>query len=247
MIGVNTRIKCFGCNIEDVNMTVSLWQGRILMKRINFIIKRVVDVFASFCGLMLLLPIFLIIAVSIKITSRGSIFFFQERLGKNGKTFKIIKFRTMVVNAESFGDGLKVAGENDPRITRVGRFLRATSLDELPQLLNTLTGSMSLVGPRPPATYFPYDGYNNYPEWAKKRFEMRPGITGLAQVTVRNSVSWDERIKIDNQYIETFNVFFDLKILFLTLLRVLGRKDVYQGNQCMATKEKGTLKQEDIV
>ena len=133
----------------------------------------------------------------------------------------------MVVNAEHLGDGLKVKEGSDPRITKVGKFLRKTSLDELPQLFNTLCGSMSLVGPRPPATYHPYKGYENYPNWAKKRFEMRPGITGLAQATVRNSASWDERIRIDNQYIDEFNVLLDIKILFITMMRVIKSEDIY--------------------
>lgn len=133
----------------------------------------------------------------------------------------------MVVNAERLGDGLKVKSESDPRITKIGRILRATSMDELPQLFNVLAGSMSLVGPRPPVTYHPYNGYENYPAWAKKRFEMRPGITGLAQATVRNSVSWDDRIIVDNQYIDKFNVFMDVQILFMTVARLISKEDIY--------------------
>ena len=133
----------------------------------------------------------------------------------------------MVVNAENIGDGLKVQSDNDPRITKIGHFLRKTSIDELPQLFNVFISNMSLVGPRPPATYHPYNGYENYPEWAKKRFEMKPGITGLAQATVRNSVSWDERIKTDNEYIEKFNVLLDMKIIFMTVGRLFGKKDIY--------------------
>ena len=133
----------------------------------------------------------------------------------------------MVVNAEKIGDGLKVKSENDSRITKIGRFLRATSLDELPQLWNVFIGQMSLVGPRPPATYFPYDGYENYPDWTKKRFLMRPGMTGLAQVTVRNSVSWDERIIIDNKYIDSFNIWLDIKILFFTIFKVIKAENIY--------------------
>ena len=130
----------------------------------------------------------------------------------------------MIVNAEHIGDGLRVREDGDPRITKIGRFLRATSLDELPQLMNVVLGTMSLVGPRPPVTYHPYKGYENYPEWAKKRFNMRPGITGLTQATVRNSVSWDERIKVDNEYVDKFNILFDIKILFMTVIRVLKKK-----------------------
>ncbi|RGS81321.1 sugar transferase [Coprococcus sp. AF21-14LB] len=197
------------------------------MKKVNLFLKRVFDITASLIGVIILLPVFLIIAVLIKMSSKGPILFKQKRLGKAGKEFWIYKFRTMVVNAEYIGEGLRVSTEDDPRITKIGRFLRATSLDELPQLFNTLNGTMSLVGPRPPVTYHPYKGYTNYPEWAKERFEMRPGITGLAQVTVRNSVSWDERIKVDNQYIENFNIGMDIRILFKTVLKVLKREDIY--------------------
>lgn len=133
----------------------------------------------------------------------------------------------MIVNAEKIGDGLTVKNNNDSRITKIGKILRATSLDELPQLFNVIKGNMSLVGPRPPVTYFPYEGIQNYPEWAKKRFEMLPGVTGLAQVTVRNSVSWDERIKIDNEYIDTFNLLLDIQIIFKTILKIFKSEDIY--------------------
>lgn len=197
------------------------------MKELNLFIKRLIDFFGSLIGSIIISPILIIIALLIKLTSKGPVFFKQERLGKDGKTFKILKFRTMLVNAEKIGDGLSVKSENDNRITRIGRLLRATSLDELPQLFNVILGQMSLVGPRPPVTYFPYDGYNNYPEWAKKRFTMRPGVTGLTQVTVRNSVSWDERIKVDNEYIDSFNVWFDIKLLFRTLGRIFKSQNIY--------------------
>lgn len=201
------------------------------MRNINLFLKRCIDFLGSLIGLIILSPVFAIISVLIKLTSKGPVFFLQERLGKDGKVFKIIKFRTMVVNAEHMGDGLRVKEGTDPRITKIGRFLRKTSLDELPQLFNTLAGSMSLVGPRPPATYHPYNGYENYPIWAKKRFQMRPGVTGLAQATVRNSASWDERIRIDNEYIDKFNVLFDIKILFMTVACVLRSSDIYAPSQ----------------
>ena len=177
--------------------------------------------------MVILSPIFILVAIIIKLTSKGPVFFQQDRLGKDGKTFKILKFRTMVVNAEKIGDGLTVKSNNDNRITKVGKILRQTSLDEIPQFYNVIVGHMSLVGPRPPVTYFPYKGIENYPEWAKKRFTMRPGVTGLAQVTVRNSVSWDERIVLDNQYIDSFNVWFDIKIIFQTLFKLLNSENIY--------------------
>lgn len=164
--------------------------------------KTLIDFLLSLVGLIIISPLLLIISLLIKIDSRGPIFFKQKRLGRNGEVFQIYKFRTMVVNAENIGDGLSIKNEKDNRITKVGGFLRKTSLDELPQLINVLRAEMALIGPRPPVTYHPYKGYYNYPEWAQKRFEVRPGITGLAQVKVRNSATWDERIKYDNIYVE---------------------------------------------
>ena len=163
----------------------------------------------------------LLIAALVKISSRGPISFLQERLGKKGKVFKIIKFRTMVVNAEKIGPGIMISGKNDARITKLGRLLRATSMDELPQLVNVVKGDMALVGPRPPVTYHPYKGYENYPEWAKPRFQMRPGMTGLVQISIRTNASWDERMKIDLEYIEKFNILLDIKILLGTVKTVL--------------------------
>lgn len=199
------------------------------MKTFNLLLKRIMDLFGSFLGLTLLLPLFLIIAFSIKLTSKGPVFFTQERLGKDGKIFKIIKFRTMIVNAENIGDGIKVKSENDFRITKIGRFLRATSLDELPQLWNVFIGDMSLVGPRPPLPNHPYK-FDQYDVIQRKRFLMKPGMTGLSQVSVRNSVPWDERIKLDVEYIEKFNVWLDLKIMFKTLLKIFKRESIYLSN-----------------
>lgn len=197
------------------------------MRKINLAVKRAFDIAAGGTGLLLLSPVFLLIALAIKLTSRGPVFFKQERLGKDGVPFSILKFRTMVVNAEHIGDGLHVGSEDDPRITSVGRLLRRYSLDELPQLINCLNGTMSLVGPRPPVTYHPYDGYANYPGWAKKRFRMRPGITGLAQVKVRNSATWDERIVLDNKYVDRFSVFLDIRILYATVEQVFRSENIY--------------------
>lgn len=209
-------LKGYGCKL-----------GGKKMRTLNIFFKKTMDLLGSLIGLIILSPILLIIALAIKLTSKGPALFKQERLGNNGKVFKILKFRTMVVNAENIGDGLTVKSESDNRITRVGKILRKTSLDELPQLINVLIGQMSLVGPRPPVTYFPYDGYEEYPDWAKKRFTMRPGITGLSQVTVRNSVTWDERIVVDNQYIDKFNILLDIEILFKTVLRIFKSENIY--------------------
>lgn len=203
-----------------MNLTVTALNGR----RINLIIKRTIDIIGSGIGLIVISPILLIIALLVKLSSNGPVFFKQERLGLNGKIFEIIKFRTMVVNAENIGSGICINKKNDNRITKIGKFLRATSLDELPQLINVLLGDMSLVGPRPPVTYHPKKGYNGYSEIEKKRFKMRPGMTGLVQITTRSSASWDERMAIDNEYVDKFNIFLDIKILFGTIKTVVQGK-----------------------
>lgn len=186
------------------------------MRRAQLLCKYLFDLIASVFGLIIISPVFLAVSCAIVIDDPGPVFFKQKRIGKDGKIFEIIKFRTMVQNAEKIGDGLVVQTEDDPRITKVGRLLRKTSLDELPQLLNIIKGEMSLIGPRPPVTYHPYNGYEKYPEKAKLRFKMRPGITGLAQVEKRNSATWDERIEIDVKYVENFSLLLDIKIFFKT-------------------------------
>lgn len=140
-------------------------------------IKRFLDLVLSLMALIILMPLMVIIAIAIKLDSKGPVFFLQERLGKNGKVFKIIKFRTMIIGAEK--KGLRISSKNDSRITKVGNLLRNTSLDEIPQLINIIKGEMSLVGPRPPVTYFPYK-YDKYSNVQKKRFEVRPGITRIS-------------------------------------------------------------------
>ena len=191
------------------------------MRRLNLAIKRILDVGMTLIGMIIISPILFVIAILIKCSSKGPVLFKQERLGYQGKVFEILKFRTMVVNAEHMGTGVVINEKDDPRVTKIGRFLRSTSLDELPQIFNVLKGDMGLVGPRPPVTYHPDNGYENYPEWAKKRFEMRPGITGLVQITIRSDVPWDDRMKIDCEYVDKFSVIFDIRILLGTIKTVI--------------------------
>ena len=195
----------------------------------NRFLKRFFDIFASVFGLILLSPLFLIVAIAIKADSRGPVFFRQERRTKNGRVFRMYKFRSMVVDAEKSGAGLfNYAG--DPRVTKVGKVLRSTSIDELPQLINVIKGDLSLVGPRPPVTYELGD-FETLNRRYKKRFSVRAGITGLAQVNGRNENSWDEKVGYDNQYIDLFEkqgVWLDVKILFLTVAKVFKRKKIWE-------------------
>lgn len=190
-------------------------------------IKRFLDIIISLFLLVIISPLLFFIVIIIKLDSKGSPFFLQERMGCHGSSFKIIKFRTMVLNAENIGDGLSIKASNDKRITKTGNFLRKTSLDELPQLVNVLKGDMSLIGPRPPVLYHPYDGFNNYPDKFKKRFSVKPGITGLAQVKLRNSGTWNERMVYDVKYVETLSFYNDVNIFFLTIVKVVKRENVY--------------------
>lgn len=198
------------------------------MRKIQLGIKKLFDLALSVCLLIVLSPIFVLISIAIKIDSTGEVFFKQERIGKDGKVFKIYKFRTMVKNAEKLGDGLVIKDDTDARITKTGGVLRKTSLDELPQIFNIIKGEMSFVGPRPPVTYHPYNGYESYDNNAKIRFVMRPGITGLAQVKRRNSASWDERIKIDVEYINNFSLLLDLKIILMTITALINKEEYTQ-------------------
>lgn len=192
-------------------------------------IKRILDVLLSFILIIAFCPLFLIISILIKTSSKGPVFFIQERIGKDTSLFKMFKFRTMVENAESSGSGL-FSYEDDPRITKIGHILRRMSIDELPQLFNVLIGDMSLVGPRPPVTYELGD-INDFSEELKARFRMKPGITGLAQVSGRNDLEWPDKIKFDNQYIDSFRdqgIFMDFRILIKTIFVVLAMANIVE-------------------
>ena len=183
--------------------------------------KRAADIVLSFMGLMVFWPFLLIIAAAIKIDSAGPAIFKQRRLGKNAKEFYIYKFRTMVVNAETGG---VYSNNKDPRITRVGNILRKTSLDELPQLINILRGDMSLIGFRPPLTYHPWP-LDEYTAEQKKMFDVRPGITGWAQVNGRKDVEWNKRIQFNVWYVDNLSFLLDVKIFFLTIVKVFTNAD----------------------
>ena len=186
-------------------------------------VKRFLDVTASFLGLVLLSPLMLAVSILIKIDSRGPVIFRQTRIGRNGKVFEIYTFRSMCVGAEKTGSGV-YSGKGDARVTRIGKILRATSIDELPQLLNILKGEMSFVGPRPPLTYHPWK-YEEYTDFQKRMFEVRPGMTGWAQVNGRKDVEWHKRIELNVWYVDHMSLLLDIKIMFMTAFKVLTNAD----------------------
>ena len=186
-------------------------------------IKRCLDILFSFLGIIVSSPVLLIVALAIKLDSKGPAVFKQQRLGKDGKVFNIYKFRSMCVGAENMGSG-QYSFKGDSRITKVGKIIRATSLDELPQFFNSLKGDMSFIGPRPTLTYHPWK-IEEYTDFQKRRFEVRPGVTGLAQINGRKTIDWVERIKFDVEYVDNLSLLLDCKILFKTVLNVLMMKD----------------------
>lgn len=201
--------------------------------QVYLFMKRITDIAGSLVGLILLFPLFLLIAILIKLEDpKGPIFFRQLRVGENEKTFYMYKFRSMVYNAEELLEQLLAQNEvsgamfkmkNDPRVTKIGRFIRKTSLDELPQLWNVLKGEMSMVGPRPPlprevAEYSLYD---------KQRLHVTPGCTGLWQVSGRNSVGFEEMVEMDLEYIRERKYWYDIKIILKTVRLLFGAKDAF--------------------
>lgn len=193
------------------------------MRKLQLFIKRAFDLTVSIILLilMIVIPVMIVIPILIKLTSKGPAVFTQDRVGKDGKIFKIYKFRTMLIPEESFApDGRQL--EPKERITKVGRFLRKTSLDELMQIFNVINGTMSFVGPRPTLPY----QVENYNERQKKRMLMRPGVTGWAQVNGRNDLTWGEKIEYDIEYIEKFSLWFDIRICFRTVAVVLKQDGI---------------------
>lgn len=196
------------------------------------VIKRLIDVVCSFLGILVLSPLFIIIAIIIKTTSKGPVFFSQKRVGKNGKEFDMYKFRSMVVNAEELKEKLAAQNEmsgpmfkikDDPRITKVGKFIRKTSIDELPQLWNVLKGEMSLVGPRPS---LPKE-VDQFEEWMYRRLEVKPGLTCYWQVSGRNNIDFEDWMKLDCKYVDERNLWIDIKLIFKTVGVLFGDKNAH--------------------
>lgn len=185
------------------------------MQYIDF--KNKADKIIAFIGLIITSPLLIITAITIKLDSAGPIIFKQKRLGLHGKPFYMYKFRSMYVGAEKKGVYNR---KGDPRVTPVGRFIRKTCIDELPQLINVLKGEMSLIGPRPALTYHPWP-YEEYSKEQKKMFLVKPGITGWAQVNGRKEVEWNRRIEMNVEYVHKMSLLFDIKILIKTIVKVI--------------------------
>lgn len=202
------------------------------MMKLNLCIKRIFDIASSFIAIILLVPVWIGVSIAIKKDSPGPVFFKQERRTKDGKVFYMLKFRSMVVNAEKMGTGL-FNYENDPRVTKVGRKLRDSSVDEFPQLFNILFGSMSVVGPRPCVKY-ELGEFETLNKRYKKRFQDKAGLTGLAQIKGRNDITWDEKVTYDNQYVDAFQKFGvleDIKILFLSVFEVFKHENICENKE----------------
>ena len=188
--------------------------------------KRFIDIIIGLVAFPFILGLTIIIGVFIQFDDGGPVFHRGERMGKNGAIFKMYKFRSMKVNSPDLrnADGSTFNGDNDPRVTRIGKFLRKTSIDEIPQLFNVLLGDMSLIGPRPSLTTTPYSQYNDI---RKKRVSIRPGVTGYSQAYFRNSISQEEKFKYDCEYVDNISFIDDVKILIKTFFSVIKRDNIY--------------------
>lgn len=192
--------------------------------KVQGMLKRLIDIACSFLGLIILFPLFIAVAIMVKIGSAGPVFFRQERIGKNGRPFYPFKFRTMVEGAINKGLGVTVSVD-DERITKPGKFLRKWGVDEFPQLINVLRGEMSLVGPRPTLRY-QVESYNDF---EKKRLLAKPGLAGWALIHGRNSLTWEERIKYDVWYVENWSLWLDVKIICKTLYLIFIKQEGVYG------------------
>lgn len=198
-------------------------------------LKRVLDIVFSFLALVILSPLFLITVVAVRLDSRGPVIFRQKRLGLDARAFDIYKFRTMCVGAEHMGSGV-YSGADDARVTKVGRILRALSIDELPQLVNILRGEMSFIGPRPPLTYHPWP-LETYTKEQLHMFAVRPGMTGWAQVHGRKDVEWHKRIQLNCWYVDHVSFWLDIRIFFLTVFQVLKNENNVNVGATLVTGE----------
>jgi len=213
--------------------TIFTWLKLIQDTIVQKFLKRLGDIIISLLALMVLLPFFAVIAVAVRLSSNGPAIFRQERAGKNGKPFVFYKFRTMKVGVELFGPSPKSG--DDPRLTKVGKFLREYSLDELPQLFNILKGEMSIVGPRP--LYL-----SQMAEWSerqKKRLLVKPGLTGLAQISGRGELTREEKLELDVKYVEEAGFWTDIKVVLKTIALVFRRRSIYEKRYSQSEYTRG--------
>jgi len=203
--------------------------------------KRLIDIVLSLIALPFVLLVIVIMAPFIYLEDKGPVFYNAERRGKNGKPFKMFKLRSMYVNAPDIrtADGSTFNSDKDPRVTKIGRFMRKTSIDELPQILNVLIGDMSFIGPRPTVTTTPWEQVQ---ELSKKRLQVRPGITGYVQAYYRNSIGHDEKVRLACYYVDNVSFMLDVKILLQTVKSVLKRENIYSS-----TEEESKLESKDPV
>lgn len=216
--------------MDNVEVKMDLYdENSVINSRYKFI-KRLIDIIISSLGLIILFPILLIVGIIIKLESKGPVFFSQKRVGLNGKEFNMFKFRSMVVNAEELKQKLESKNEmsgpmfkmkDDPRVTKIGKFIRKTSIDELPQLLNVLKGEMSLVGPRPSLP----NEVKEFEDWMMKRLEVKPGLTCYWQVMGRNNIDFEEWMKLDIKYVNDRSIWIDIKLIFRTVFVLFGDKN----------------------
>lgn len=192
-------------------------------------LKQIIDFLLALLAAILLIPIFIVVFIAIKLESKGPAIFKQPRLGKNGKIFTVYKFRSMVSDQSQIKKSNTVY-ENDPRITRVGAFVRKTSLDELPQVFNILKGEMSFIGPRPPVPHFPKE-YSEYNDFEKQRFTVKPGISGLAQIRCREIHDWDINIPIDVEYVNNYSFTYDAKLFLASFMTFFKHDNIYTKSQ----------------
>ena len=199
----------------------------------NELAKRSLDICTALLVMLVLSPVLFVVAIAIKLTRRGPVIFKQKRVGKNGRPFMFYKFRTMKTEVDPFGPSPKA--DSDPRLTKVGKFLREYSFDELPQLFNVLKGDMSIVGPRP--LYMAQMAEWN--ERQKKRLLVKPGLTGLAQISGRGEVTHEAKLELDVRYVETANLWLDIKIILATITQVFKRKNIYEKRYSQAEFTRG--------
>ncbi len=218
------------------------------MYKFNLFVKRIFDLVSCLIAVVILIPVWIVIAIAIKVDTKGPVFFKQGRRTKDGRVFQMLKFRSMVVDAEKQGTGL-FSYDNDSRVTKVGAFLRRTSLDELPQFFNVIMGDISVVGPRPCVTYELGD-FDTLNKKYKKRFQVKGGITGLAQCKGRNENSWDEKVTLDGEYVDLFRkegVWIDIKILWWTVTKVFQSSNINEEQREGMTAEESALMDDEEV